>query len=129
MITFDNKVLFSKSELQCKCGCNSLVLADNFADRLKYLRVAFHRPMIVNSCCRCPSHNAVVGGADKSYHLTNNAISKGTCGIDIKRRGYQYDSELIQMALNLNWSVGLHKSFIHLDRRVDYGQAPVIYHY
>jgi len=125
----NKKTLFTRTELQCKCGCNSLVLAEGFAENLRQLRELFKQPMIINSCCRCPRNNAVVGGADMSYHLTNNAISKGTCAIDIARRGYDYDSSLIQWALSLGWSVGLHKRFIHIDRRVDYGQPAVIYHY
>ena len=125
----NKRTFFTKKELQCKCGCNSLILAEGFPEKLRQLRELFSRPMIVNSCCRCPSHNAVVGGADMSYHLTNNSISKGTCAIDILRRGYDYDSSLIQWALSLGWSVGLHRSFIHIDRRIDYGVPAVIYHY
>jgi len=49
--------------LQCKCGCNSLVLAEGFAENLRQLRELFKQPMIINSCCRCPRNNAVVGGA------------------------------------------------------------------
>jgi len=125
----NKKTLFTRSELQCKCGCNSLVLAEGFAENLRQLRELFGQPMTVNSCCRCPANNAIAGGADRSYHLTNNVSSKGTCAIDIARRGYEYDSKLIQWALSLGWSVGLHKRFIHIDRRIDFGEPAVIYHY
>lgn len=125
----NKRTFFTKGELQCKCGCGSLVLANGFAEHLRHLRELFGQPMTVNSCCRCPANNAIAGGADRSYHLTNNVSSKGTCAIDIARRGYEYDSKLIQWGLSLGWSIGLHKSFIHLDRRVDFKQHPVIYHY
>jgi hypothetical protein len=122
-------VLFTNDELKCKCGCGSLKLADGFANKLEDLRIKFGKPMIVNSCCRCDNNNIMAGGAKGSYHRITNEISQGTCAVDIKRQGYEYDAELISLALNEGWSLGLAKTFIHLDRRSDYGQPNVIYIY
>ncbi len=126
---------FTDDELKCKCGCGALVVADGFETKLHNLRVSFGLPMIVTSCCRCPEHNKKEGGAMPthsfvgSYHLTNHMVSNGTCAIDIKRQGYDYDAKLISIALATGWSVGIAKTFIHLDRRIDYGQPAVIYFY
>lgn len=120
---------FTKEELVCKCGCGAFNLAEGFAEKLEELRNALDKPMIVTSCCRCDNKNIMVGGAKDSYHKVTNDISNGTCAIDIKRKNYDYDSHLISIALELGWSVGIAKTFIHLDRRSDYGQDNVIYTY
>ncbi len=120
---------FSTIEMECKCGKKCLNLAPGFIEKLDELRVSFGYPMIVNSCCRCPTHNENVGGKPSSYHLIVNNIAKGTCAIDIKRKDYNYDAALIGAALDLGWSVGLAKTFIHLDRRGDYGAPRVIFTY
>ena len=120
---------FTKDELKCKCGCGAFELAEGFIDKLIELRTVLDKPMIVNSCCRCDNNNIMSGGAKGSYHRVTNYISKGTCAIDIKRKNYEYDAKLISIALELGWSIGLAKTFIHLDRRSDYGQPSVIYTY
>lgn len=120
---------FTNDELKCKCGCGSLNLADGFANELENLRIKFGKPMIVTSCCRCDNNNIMAGGAKGSYHRVTNEISHGTCAVDIKRKSYEYDAELISLALKEGWSLGLAKTFIHLDRRSDYGQPNVIYIY
>ncbi len=122
MIT-DNKgkILFSDKELACR-HCGKLHLAPGFAEKLKELRLDVGLPMIVNSCCRCPKHNKAVKGSPRSFHLTDNLVygTLGTCAIDIARRGYEADRQVITAALVNGWSVGIAKTFIHLDRRTDY---------
>lgn len=120
---------FKKQELECKKCCGEVKLADGFADKLNILREAFNQPMIVNSACRCEKKNKSVGGAANSYHLLNNRFSNGTCAVDIARRNYAYDTALIKTAIELGWSIGVAKTFIHLDRRSDYGQPNVLYIY
>lgn len=114
-------ILFFKHELACR-HCGKLELAPDFDKRLKELRLELGLPMIVNSCCRCAEHNRKVGGNPRSFHLISNPAYKikGTCAIDIKRGGYEYDRKLLSAALKLGWSVGFAKTFMHLDRRSDY---------
>ena len=120
---------FSTSEMECKCGKKCYNLAPGFIEKLDELREAFGYAMIPTSCCRCPTHNGKEGGKTSSFHLITNSISKGTCAIDIKRKDYNYDAALICTALDLGWSIGLAKTFIHLDRRGDYGAPRVIFTY
>lgn len=115
------KILFSDKELACR-HCGKLVLAPGFAEKLKELRLEFGLPMTLSSCCRCNEHNRQEGGNAGSFHLTENIKWKvpGTCAIDVRRQGAEYDRRLLSVALKQDWSIGIAKAFIHLDRRSDY---------
>ena len=115
------KILFTDNELACR-HCGILKLAPGFADKLKELRLELGLPMTLSSCCRCSEHNRREGGNAGSFHLTENIKWKvpGTCAIDVVRRGAEYDRKLLSTALTLGWSIGIAKTFIHLDRRSDY---------
>jgi hypothetical protein len=119
------QVLFSRGELASDDG--TVRLAPGFQAALRDLRLDFGRPMRVNSCCRTPEHNKRVGGASSSFHLTegNPLCEGGTCAIDIAVPDGGYRHKLMTVALAAGWSVGNYKTFIHLDRRTDYGQTPV----
>ena len=70
---------FTPEEIACRCGCGAdeihfaLMLV---ADRLREQYAAQLAPrdpdgaLMVTSGCRCPRHNAKVGGSPLSYHLT-----------------------------------------------------------
>ncbi len=131
MITDKGKILFTDNELACR-HCGVLKIAPGFADKLKELRLKLGLPMTITSCCRCPGHNKSVKGSPRSFHLTENAAypTGGTCAVDVKRRGADYDRQLVAVAIALGWSVGIAKSFIHLDRRADYtGLRPALFTY
>ena len=115
------KILFSDKELACR-HCGKLVLALGFAEKLKELRLESGLPMTLSPCCRCSEPNRQEGGNAGSFHLTENIKWKvpGTCAIDVVRRGAEYDRKLLSTALTLGWSIGIAKTFIHLDRRSDY---------
>lgn len=115
------KILFTDTELACR-HCGILKLAPGFADKLKELRLEFGLPMTLSSCCRCSEHNRREGGNAGSFHLTENIKWNvpGTCAVDVIRRGAEYDRKLLSTALKLGWSIGIAKTFIHLDRRSDY---------
>ena len=115
---------FTTKELACPC-CGECILAPGFLDKLNEIRVALGNPMVINSGCRCPKHNAKVGGKGKSFHLINAPELTGltgACAVDVstvrwpeaKRR------KLIALARAGGWSLGIADSFIHLDRRIDY---------
>jgi hypothetical protein len=112
---------FSKLELACK-GSGIVLLAEGFEDKLVELREAYARPMYVNSCCRSLAHNITVGGHPKSSHIYDHPKRefKGTYGIDIRMKNSADRAELILLALQLGWCVGVNKTFLHLDRRRDY---------
>ena len=64
---------FSPAAIACR-GTGRLLVNEEALDRLQALRCALGRPMIVNSAYRSPEHNARVGGAKKSQHLSGAAF-------------------------------------------------------
>lgn len=120
-------VLFSASELGSKDD-GTIRLAEGFADQLRDLRLQFGKPMRVNSCCRTPAHNDAVGGSRGSYHLTEGNASDGTCAIDIHAYDAKYVHRLLRVALSLGWSAGVYSTFVHLDRRADFGSKPIVFY-
>ncbi len=79
--SWDNIKHFKKSEFTCKCGCglnNMNLKVVQIADQI---RDHFGKPCIVNSGCRCTSHNKKVGGVANSRHLSGKAIDLYVQGI------------------------------------------------
>lgn len=120
---------FTDDELACK-GSGELVLAPGFRDALNGLRHEFALPMAPTSCCRSPEHNAAVGGNPRSLHMFGNPhyVFQGkaldTCAIDIVTPDGQYRAALIRLALIRGWSIGVAKTFTHLDLRTRYTSLP-----
>ncbi|MFP4475031.1 MAG: D-Ala-D-Ala carboxypeptidase family metallohydrolase [Desulfatibacillaceae bacterium] len=65
--------LFTPSEFACGCGCQTSGMALEFMERLFRARQEAGIPFVVTSGRRCPGHNAAVGGAPGSAHLTGHA--------------------------------------------------------
>lgn len=119
---------FSDGELCCKC-CGEKKL-DPYLERELYIyRETLDFPLFPNSCCRCPKHNANVGGAPNSYHKTAEVDDgrEGTLAIDLRVANDAQRAVMVTVALNLGWSVGVYKNFIHIDRRIDIGRAQVCF--
>jgi len=108
-------------ELACK-GSGNILLATGFKEQLLTLRQQFNQPMIVTSCCRSFEYNAKIGGAANSFHIFNHPTRKpaGTAALDVSITNARVRGELINLAWSLGWSIGIHKNFLHLDRRSDY---------
>jgi len=121
------RVLFSATELNSPDE-EASTFAPGFLDSLLRLRVAFDEPININSCARSPAHNEKVGGAPGSFHLTINPVSLGTCAIDIAVPDAMYARKLAVLALNWGWTVGVYPTFLHLDRRLDHGREPLLFH-
>lgn len=119
---------FDPSELQCP-KAEIVVLAPGFAPALAALRHDFGRPMRVNSCCRSADHNRAIGGHPRSLHLLRNPYwtyppghdcagsPVETCAIDIAVPDGPYRGALIAAAWNAGFSVGVARTFVHLDAR------------
>lgn len=123
-----SKIYFSDKELACRC-CGVVKLNPIFDSKLLQLRTNVNEPMKVNSCCRCATHNKKVGGAKRSFHLSDDTgyVTGGTCAIDIKRSEYNsYNIKLVLDAFDAGFSIGVHPSFFHLDIRTDAVKKPQI---
>jgi len=70
---------FTEAEFACKCGCGFKTIDPKLGVLLDAIREHFDTPCIVNSGCRCKTHNKNVGGAQKtatsagSQHLYGRA--------------------------------------------------------
>lgn len=118
---------FTYAELACK-ETNKIILAPGFAEKLIEIRTKFNQTMKVTSCCRSKEHNRKIGGAVKSFHIYDYPRYgfSGCCAIDIATLNNTVRGNLISLAWQLGWTVGIHKNFVHLDRRIDYTGLPQI---
>ena len=68
---------FSKSEFNCKCGCEMPAeVLDNIkllALQLQVIREYVGQPIKVNSAYRCELHNSIIGGVKTSQHISGKA--------------------------------------------------------
>ena len=108
MIQKNGKVYFTDKEICCPC-CGAKP-TEKLRMRLLELRLKFGVSMKINSCKRCNRHNKKVGGAPSSYHLKGWAC-------DIHCPDSSYKANLAKCALDLGWTVGVYKTFLHLDIR------------
>lgn len=123
---------FSEGELACK-GTGIIRLDSRFAAALPALRLAWGKPLIPTSVCRAPEHNTRVGGHPRSLHLTENPThpTKGCMAADIAWHHWPEQEQLYfaRLAYSLGWSVGLHDSFCHVDRRGDIRMSTAVFLY
>ncbi len=100
---------FSPAEIACR-GTGKLLVNEQALDRLQALRRALDRPMIVNSAYRSPEHNARVGGAKKSQHLSG-------AGFDISMANHDPE-DFIAAAREAGFTgIGTYprSNFVHID--------------
>ena len=64
---------FDSSEFACKCGCGFDTPDKKLIDLLQEIRTRIGKPVIINSGCRCESHNHNVGGSTRSQHVQGKA--------------------------------------------------------
>ena len=129
LTSFNGKILFKEKELACK-STQKCVLAPGFTSHLIKLREYMNQAMIVTSCCRSTAYNQKIGGAKRSFHIYDQNIWGfiGSCAIDIWAGNKSYKNKLFTIAQQLGWTIGVYKTFLHLDRRGDYlGQPPIIF--
>ena len=92
----------------CPC-CGRGTVDPRLPAIVAFLAEAAHEQLTVTSACRCPAHNAAVGGSPTSSHLKGLAVDIA-CNSDALRY------TLINRAMHLQVSrFGIGKNFIHLD--------------
>jgi len=60
---------FSRKEFSCECGCGFAAVDVELLKVLEDVRTYFFNPVIINSGCRCMTHNKAIGGSKKSKHI------------------------------------------------------------
>lgn len=103
---------FKRSEFACRCGCGTSTVDAELLEVITDVREHFGKPVIINSGHRCAAHNAKVGGAKNSVHLTGKAADiriKGVTPVAV----YDY---LINKYQD-KYGMGLYVSFTHIDVR------------
>lgn len=127
MIIYNDVIYFKDSET-CSPDTKVEKFAPGFKEKLLALRLILGLPMPLSSACRSIPYNEDVGGHANSFHIydTTKWNTGGACAVDISTEDPIYRRKLIKTALDLGWSVGIAKTFVHLDRRSDYTDLPQI---
>jgi len=118
---------FTQYELACR-QTGKIVLAEGFTEKLLELRNKFNKPMVITSCCRSKKYNYTIGAAANAFHIYDHPRYDftGYCAIDIAVKDPTNKGNLLSLAWQLGWSIGFHKNFLHLDRKVDYTELKQI---
>lgn len=120
---------FTEEEKACPC-CGVIKFAPGYLDEINALREAVGHPLTANSMCRCEKHNKAENGAKGSFHLITQPL--GCCATDVSTTGWDGVKKwrFVKIAMAMGFSVGIAKTFIHVDRRQRYAkQDPVLYLY
>ena len=110
---------FAISEMECKCGCGTADMDEDFMKILQNIREDMNRPLKISSGVRCANHNSKVSSTGKDGpHVPR---TNGTAASDILIAGADA-LRLIDIARKHGISgVGISqrgnhaKRFIHLD--------------
>jgi uncharacterized protein YcbK (DUF882 family) len=114
---------FTRDEFACGCGCGFDDIDPLIVSTLQRLRDEVQRPVIVNSGCRCKSHNAAVKGSKSSQHLRGKAADIKIEGltsiqiIDVIRRLY-LDGEIY-----VGYVYAINGASVHVDVRAPQSQT------
>jgi len=102
---------FNSDEFACHCGCGYDDIDMNLVAKLEELRDNVDEPLIINSGCRCPEHNAEVGGVSNSQHVYGKAADVALPD------GYTVD-EFADLAEEIGFDgIGKYDWGIHVDVR------------
>lgn len=126
----DGRVLFSHDELADKEEFKGQgIIPRAVLDDLRELRLAVGLPMGITSACRARARNVEVGGAGHSFHIwdTPRPEMPGTVAFDVDQSKWTLAQRInfARIAWHMGWSLGLHATFTHVDRRHRYGFGQV----
>ena len=105
---------FKVSEFTCHCGCGLNNAEQTMIDMCQKIRDKLGVPVNVNSACRCPKHNAKVGGVRNSQHL-NGVAADLSCSLGAVKmfdtvKAMYANGELPELRYCIRY-----KTFIHVD--------------
>lgn len=127
-MTRKSQKYFSNNELKCT-NTGVVKLDPRFDEALFDYREALQHPLYVNSCCRSVAYNSEIGGSKNSYHLYHGVMDgrEGTLAIDLRVQSDGQRANMVSIALMLGWSVGVYRTFIHIDLRTALGKEQVCF--
>ena len=108
---------FSREEFACQCGCGFDTVDVYLIEVLQCLRDNVKAPITINSACRCPEHNAKIGGAKNSQHTRARAAD-----IVVKDMDPDIVAEHVERifkGLNITGGIGRYETFTHIDTRTN----------
>ena len=111
---------FSKSEFECKCGCEMppdvLSNIKILAEQLQIIRNKLNKPIKINSAYRCPKHNEIIGGSSKSQHklgLSADIVVNGMSPNGV----FGFVNKLMALDIIKRGGLGQYNTFTHFDIR------------
>lgn len=111
---------FSKSEFECKCGCempeSTLNNVKRTALALQKLRDAIGKPIKINSGYRCLFHNRSIGSTDTSQHVLGKAADIVVAGKKPKKIIKKIE-KLIENNTMPQGGLAAYETFTHYDIR------------
>ena len=103
---------FSDHEFACQCGCGTGEINRDLVRVLQEVSDNFKKPVTITSGIRCEKHNANVGGAEMSQHITGKAddfqVKDVEPSVVYKWLTEQYPK---------TYGMGLYSRWVHLDVR------------
>jgi uncharacterized protein YcbK (DUF882 family) len=103
---------FNRSEFACSCGCGFDAVDIELLEVLEDIREHFDTPVVINSACRCETHNATVGGKPNSQHRFGKA-----CDIIVKDITNERVQDYVLDKYPNSKGIGTYTSFTHIDVR------------
>ena len=99
---------FSRSEIQCQCGCGKDDISPYLIERLQAVRNIYAKPMEITSGVRCKAHNEAVGGVKNSAHVRGLAVDIG-CSSSKQR------AQMLPILWSQFKRIFIGQHFIHID--------------
>lgn len=103
---------FKRKEFACRCGCGTSTVDAELLQVVTDVREHFDLPVVVNSGHRCAKHNASVGGAKNSVHMTGKAAD-----IKVSSIHPSVVADYLEKKYPDKYGIGRYKSFTHIDVR------------
>ena len=114
---------FTRSEMECKCGCGLMNISQSFMDRLQRLRTEYGKPMTVTSGTRCAKHNATVSTNPQSDHVLG-------AGVDIACVNARDRFRLLELGFKHGFDrMGVRRDFVHFGLNVGVNPEDVFWLY
>ena len=111
---WDDTKYFKRDEFKCKCGkyCNGFPAEpeEKLVRLADLVREHFGAPAIVSSGVRCETHNANVGGAIASRHLSGKAMD-----FTVRGKTAQDVLEFVQSRQEVRYAYAIDSNYIHMD--------------